>query len=125
VHRLPRRPAPRWLAVGLFAAFLAIAAGDLSAQAIAGPRPSVLWTAAPGPAQSDSTQPKGWTQSKGALAGGVIGAVAGAAAGYWACQRFGPGGADHGCTGNALWGGAVFGALGLLLGALAGHDAED
>jgi hypothetical protein len=125
VRHLPPRPAPRWLAVGLLAALLTIAARDLSAQTITGPQPSVLWTAAPGRASSDSTQSRGWTQSKGALAGGLIGAVAGAAAGYWACQRFGSGGADHGCTGNALWGSALFGALGLLLGALAGHDAED
>jgi hypothetical protein len=125
MHHLPRRPAPRWLAVGLVAALVVIAARDLSAQAIAGPRPSVLWTAAPGLAPSDSTQSQGWTQSKGALAGGLIGAAAGAAAGYWACQRFSSGGADRGCSGNALWGGALFGALGLLLGALAGHDAED
>jgi hypothetical protein len=125
MHHLLPRPAPRWLAVGLFVSLVVIAAGDLAAQAIAGPRPSVLWTATPGRAPSDSTQSKGWTQSKGALAGGLIGAVAGAAAGYWACHRFGPGGADHSCTGNVLWGGAMFGALGGLLGALAGHDAED
>jgi hypothetical protein len=45
------------------------------------------------------------------------------AGGLWcaaASARAGPGG----CIGDVLWGGALFGALGLLLGALAGHDAE-
>ena len=67
---------------------------------------------------------EGWTQSKGALVGGGVGAFAGMAGGLWVCRRFGSSGAGGGCVGDAMWGAAVFGALGLLLGALAGHDAE-
>jgi hypothetical protein len=46
------------------------------------------------------------------------------AGGLWMCGQFGSSGAEGGCVGDAIWGAAVFGAVGLLLGSLAGQDAE-
>jgi hypothetical protein len=46
----------------------------------------------------------------------------GGIAGHAICHRFGSNTADH-CTGDTLWWGALGGALGLLIGAAADHEA--
>lgn len=117
------RRLPRWLAAGMLAGVLALAPGVARAQGIAGPRPSVIWTAPVVAVRSDSTHATGWNRSKGAAVGAVVGALAGAFAGHWVCQQYGTNGPES-CAGSTVWGATLFGTLGLLLGALAGADAE-
>lgn len=99
----------------------------LPAQRIAPPCASSVWNATSSANEADSTgrnlASEGWTQSKGATIGGVIGALAGMGAGLWKCRNFGAYSGTS-CGGDMAWGAALFGGLGLLLGSVAGADAE-
>jgi hypothetical protein len=127
MSRLPRRFALRCLGVvPVLAVVLVVTPRLLSAQRIAPPSSSSVWSAGSTKAETDSTRnlaSTGWTQSKGAAAGGVFGALAGMMAGIWVCHQFG-GSGDSGCGANMVWGGALLGGLGLVLGSLAGAEAE-
>ncbi|MGN6392829.1 MAG: hypothetical protein ACTHM9_11365 [Gemmatimonadales bacterium] len=60
----------------------------------------------------------GWTQSKGALAGGMIGVVAGLLGAYAVRKDV------YSSSELYLEGATLFGALGVVLGSLAGAEAE-
>jgi cobalamin synthase len=107
--------------LGILLVVLAAGPRPARAQAIARPHSSVLWAGAPSRVQVDTGEVKKSEQSRDALIGGVLGAVAGAIAGHAACRRFG---ASGDCTGATLYWGALFGAIGLLIGAAYGYDAD-
>jgi hypothetical protein len=115
--RLP----PTVCRLGTLLVVLAAGPGQASAQAIARPHASVLWAGAPSRVQVDTAEAKKSEQSRDALIGGVLGAVAGATAGHEFCRRYG---ASGDCTGTTLYWGALFGAIGLLIGAAHGYDAD-
>ncbi len=103
------------LAIGL----LAIIPIRAKAQAIAPPQPSVLrMAAAVDSAAPDSVRHTGWTQSKGAAVGGVVGVLAGLLGAYALRQDV------YSSSDLYLKGAAMFGALGVVLGSLAGAEAE-
>jgi hypothetical protein len=120
---MPRLPMVRMLVAALFLA----APSLLAAQSIAPPRRSPVWNVGSTTEPADSTHQKpaskGWTEAKGATVGGVIGALAGMGAGLWKCHSSGAY-AGSSCGGDMAWGAALFGGLGLLLGSIAGADAE-
>lgn len=125
MRRFLRLVAPRRLAGLAVTALLASAPGRLPAQNVSRPHPSVLWQAVPVAASDTSatSAPTGWTQSKGAAAGAAIGVLAGFVGGYWKCHRFGSSNGGSDCGGDMLMGAVAFGALGLILGSIAGADA--
>jgi len=103
------------LAVGLLTS-VPIRAG---AQAIAPPQPSVLRMAAPvDTAAPDSAHRTRWTQSNGAAVGGMVGVIAGLL-GVYALRKD-----VYSSSGLYLKGAVMFGALGIVLGSLAGAEAE-
>lgn len=102
---------------------LAFTPRGATAQTIVRPHASALWVAVPSDPGAAATRPVGTAQARGALIGGVVGAVVGGIAGHAICRRFGSNSTD-GCTGDTLWWGALGGALGLLIGASAGHEAD-
>ena len=116
---------PRFLTAAAFhAALLTAAPGLLAAQSIAPPCSSSVWNA--GVRAADSTRnlaSEGWTASKGATVGGVIGVLLGMSGGLWKCHNFGAF-SGTGCGGDMAWGAVLVGGLGLLLGSVAGADAE-
>jgi len=70
-------------------------------------------------AAADSVRHTGWTQSKGALTGGVIGVAAGLLGAYAVRHEI-----SGRLSGFMLKGATMFGALGVVLGSLAGAEAE-
>ena len=119
---------PRWLIAPTFvAALLAATPRLLTAQQIAPPCSSSVWNVGPSAAAADSTRPtlapEGWTQSTGAAAGGVVGVLAGLAIGLWRCrplETF----TGRNCGRDVPRAAALLGGLGLLVGWIAGADAE-
>jgi hypothetical protein len=109
----------RVLVLALGICLLGLGPPPAAAQGIARPQPSVLRLRAPGAPAADSLRHTGWTQGNGALAGGMIGVVAGML-GAFALR--------HDASGSysmlLLKGATMFGALGVVLGSLAGYDAE-
>ena len=120
---MPRFPT----ATALVAALVIAAPGLLPAQSIAPPCPSSVRNAGTSPRAADSTArnlaSEGWTASKGATVGGVIGVLLGISGGLWKCRNFGAF-SGTGCGGDMAWGAVLVGGLGMLLGSLAGADAE-
>jgi hypothetical protein len=114
-------------AATLVAALLILAPGILPAQSIAPPCPSSVWNAGQSPGAADSasrTLPsEGWSASKGATVGGVIGVLLGVSGGLWKCRNYGAF-SGRSCGGDMAWGAVLVGGLGMLLGSLAGADAE-
>jgi hypothetical protein len=109
----------RFFTLTLIAALFALRSAPIHAQSIAPPRASVVRMAAPADlAATDSVRHTGWTQSKGAVAGGMIGVVAGLL-GAFALRRD-----VYSSSGLYLKGATLFGALGVVLGSLAGAEAE-
>jgi len=125
MRRFLHRVAASLLAGLAATALLFLAPSSLPAQQVARPHPSVLWHVAAVSADSSATgRIQGWTQSRGAAAGAAIGILAGVVGGYWKCHNFGSSGGGGGCGGDMLMGAAAVGALGLVLGSIAGADAE-
>jgi len=120
---MPRLP----MAPTLVVALLGATPNLLTAQQIARPCSSSVWNVGSGVPAADSTRrnvgSEGWTASKGAAAGGVIGVLAGMAAGLWLC-RYREVPAGRSCGTDVPRGAALLGGLGLLIGAVAGADAE-
>jgi hypothetical protein len=118
--RLPTAPT-------LVAALLVATPSLLTAQRIAPPCSSSVWNVGSSAAAADSTRrnlgSEGWTPSTGAAAGGVVGVLAGMAVGLWRCSHLAPL-AGRRCGREVPRGAALFGGLGLLLGAIAGAGAE-
>jgi hypothetical protein len=103
------------LAVSLFA----LVPVHADAQGVAPPRPSVLRMAvAVDSVPSDSVRHTGWTQSNGAAVGGMVGVVAGLL-GVFALRND-----VYSSSDLYLKGAVLFGALGVVLGSLAGAEAE-
>jgi hypothetical protein len=107
--------------LGILCCMLAAGPRPASAQTIAHPQPSVVWVGPPSRVPVDTAESKKSEQSRDALIGGVLGAVAGAIAGHALCRRYG---ASGDCTGTTLYWGALFGAIGMLIGAVHGYDAD-
>jgi hypothetical protein len=94
----------------------------VAAQTVVRPHASTLWAAVPSQPNAATSVSAGSGRGRGALLGALLGAALGGIAGHAICHRFGAT-ADH-CTGDTLWWGALGGALGLLIGAGADHEAD-
>ena len=100
-------------------------AGPARSQALAGPRPSGLWTRLP---TSDTSAATGVRSEKSSqadrrlLIGAVVGGLVGGLVGHKWCRRFGSGG--NGCGGDALWWGTAAALLGGLIGATSAEDTD-
>lgn len=118
---------PSFPTAAMLAAVLAATPPVLTAQSIAPPRSSPVWNARTRATEADSTPPRlpsqGWTQSTGAAAGGIMGVLAGLAVGLFRCRPLETyTGRD--CGRDVPRAVALFGGLGLLMGWVAGADAE-
>ena len=120
---MPRFPA----AASLVAALLAATPSLLTAQAIAPPRSSPVWNARSSATEADSARRhltyRGWTQSTGAAAGGIVGVLAGLAVGLFRCRPLETY-TGRNCGRDVPRAVALFGGVGLLMGWVAGADAE-
>ena len=119
---------PRVLTAPTIVAALLVATPSLlTAQRIAPPCSSSVWNVGSHAAAADSTRPnpasEGWTPSTAAAAGGVVGVLAGMAVGLGRCIRWGAF-TGRSCGREVPRGAALFGGLGLLIGLVAGADAE-
>ena len=120
---------PRVLTAPTIVAALLVATPTLlTAQRIAPPCSSSVWNVGSSAAAADSTRrnlaTEGWTPSKGAAAGGVMGVLAGMAVGLARCIRWGGTYTGRSCGREVPRGVALLGGLGLLIGAVAGADAD-
>ena len=120
---MPRFPT----AAPLLAALLVASPAFLTAQSISPPRSSSLWNARSTATGADSARrdlaSQGWTQSTGAAAGGIIGVLAGLAVGLFRCRPLETY-TGRNCGRDVPRAVALFGGLGLLMGWVAGADAE-
>jgi ABC-type nitrate/sulfonate/bicarbonate transport system permease component len=118
---------PRFPSAAILVALWVAIPPVLTAQSIAPPRSSPVWNAGSGAREADSTRhslaSKGWTQSSGAAAGGVIGVLAGLAVGLWRC-RYVETYTGRRCGREVPRAAVLLGGLGLLMGWATGAGGE-